>query len=159
VEDRALGRSQQRWRDRVIEDDSASDRRRRDETQRRHHRLRRQIRGYAKPRKERAFIGVIARGQQSISQCLRFKVDRREREIIRDRDTGLLKARSLPGLRRRVVDFEYAQSAFRKLVSVGKRVKPGAQNDILGYSALNAERELILGVSTARSHESSQVRR
>src|SRR5512137_207081 len=57
-----------------------------------------------------------------------------------------------------MVDFENVQRTFRIRISVGERVKPCTQNDILAYAAPNPEGEFILGVSTPCGYESSQVR-
>ena len=89
-------------------------------------------------------------------QRLRLKVNSSKSHLVRDWDVRFAEPRPLPFLRGGMIHFEDVQPRGLQRITVGERVQPRAQHDVLPNAAFYSPGELVFGVTAADGDEGSQ---
>src|SRR5579872_887803 len=105
----------------VLLDDRPARGEARDEREGRPYGVTRDVGDDAEPGEECRLVAMESRGCEDLIQRLSLEIRRRERQTVRQRNSGVRQQLPLPGLGVRMVNFDYAQ-AFAERIAIGVRV-------------------------------------
>ncbi|HLJ44501.1 MAG TPA: hypothetical protein VKU01_00750 [Bryobacteraceae bacterium] len=136
----------------VLLDDRPARGEARDEREGRPYGVTRDVGDDAEPGEECRLVAMESRGCEDLIQRLSLEIRRRERQTVRQRNSGVRQQLPLPGLGVRMVNFDYAQ-AFAERIAIGVRVEAGSENHKLVHAPFDGRGQGVLGETMAHSDE------